>query len=184
MSILNFTFREAKKSFLDTAKIRAVLDEKSRGAFARIGGAIRKIAQRSMRSAGKKGKTSEAGEPPRYHNKRLRAGIAFAFDVSALQLFVGPLLAPSSRGRVDRVNDGKPKTIPAVLEFGGSMQARKGDLFVFQTNRGKKSQTTQYARAKGGEISKVEARPYMAPALDKARQDGKLQNAWTAAAAI
>lgn len=87
---LNF---DAKKFFFDK---KAVLDQfgrdskKTLAALSRVGAFLRRRAKSSMRSGGKKSKTSEPGQPPRVHQGDLKNRLYFVFDSGSRSLVVGP----------------------------------------------------------------------------------------------
>lgn len=118
----------------------------------RFGAYVMTTAKRSIRSGGKKGKTSEAGQPPRSQTGTLKRFIRFAYDSSERATFIGPVLLP---GRVG-------KDSPEALEKGGTST-------VEVREDGKRRRRRQ----------RIEARPYMVPALEK--RIGELPGLWSGA---
>lgn len=148
-----FVFAELD-AFFDRRKVQAAMDRKTGRVLGGTGAATRKFVQRSMRKAGKRGgkaHTSKPGQPPRWHTKILRDRIAFSYDSSDQSVVIGPVALSSNEpdGPSNR------KTIPELLEFGGTVRKRA-------TKR----------RLKSGRVVKKPARtltykprPYIAPAV-------------------
>ena len=128
-------------AFFDRQKVQRAMDRKTNRVLAQTGGYARQIVRRSMRPAGKKGKTSQPGEPPRYHTKLLRDNIFFQYDKITKSAVVGARLinGHKPRGKSNR------STIPELLEFGGTVRVKR--------------KTMRYR-----------PRPYIAPATPKAAE--------------
>lgn len=144
---------QVKQWFFDRDKVQKAADRATLIALNRVGGTVRKVAQRSMRY--RKG-ASAPGQPPSAHrNGRqgtgraakskytgawLREFLFYAYDPLTRTVVVGPL-------------GFKKSTVPALHEFGGEQ-----DKVQWRTVDGKrvlvKIGTTTYP-----------ARPYMRPAL-------------------
>lgn len=127
----------------------------------KIAGFIRNTAKRSMRK--RKG-PSAPGTPPSAHDGDrygrgflLRTLMSFDVDRKNLTTTVGPKRLRSKT--LGKVRARKP--VPNLHEFGGVLRVE-----------GKKPGATP-------ERVKFPARPYMAPALEKARQSDRLRSAWS-----
>ena len=98
----------ATKLFVDRAAVKRRTSRAHRRFLARAGGYARKTARRSMRPAGKKGKRSQPGEPPRSREGSLRRFLYFQFEPGANSVIVGPAGFSGSR-------------VPDILERGGTL---------------------------------------------------------------
>lgn len=103
-----------KKAFLDRTKVIRFMDKKTRIAFLRYGGLVRKIIQRSMRS--RKG-ASSPGSPPHAHGKRqLRNLQFFSYDEKTQALVIGPVLLTVTANQM----------VTKVHEKGGEITFNRG----------------------------------------------------------
>lgn len=183
-------FRKVAKTFLDRNAVIKSLDEIARKALLRIGGTIRTIASRSIRPAGKKGKSSSPGKPPRTATKILPKSIFFGFDIRKRELFTGPVKLKSAgkwKATRDEGNSPEPATGASVMEYGGTLEALEGALLLSDTQgRSKKGQFTakkpRLRQVPKGTTITIKARPYMRPALEKAVRLKKLEKAFAAIA--
>lgn len=146
MRAVDFKFR----STFDAKKILDRMDKKVGRVLLRSGAFAQKSIKRSIRKAGKAGKArskrekaffddqgnlrssitgrfiktsgiSRPGQPPRSHTGGLRNNIRFSIDKKNESVVVGAQRF-ASKGNA---KDIKPKTVPAVLEFGGSRKTRR-----------------------------------------------------------
>jgi len=108
------------------------------------------IRTTAQRSIRRRKGPSAPGSPPHAHKGQLRKFLFFSYDARSDSVVVGPALLPG--GTNVRVGG----TIPAMLELGGAVGA------------GRKQATE----------ARVEARPYMGPALGAAARADKLSKAW------
>lgn len=127
-----------KALFFDRPKVRRAVDRAKRQALSKAGAFIRQRARTSMR---RRRGPAPPGQPPHAHEGSLRRLILFGYDRASDSVVVGPL----------RLN--KPGEAPSVLEFGGRTtverrRTRKGGRRVVERRR-----------------IRIEARPYMGPAL-------------------
>lgn len=157
-----------KEMFFDRPKVVAAVERAKLNALRQDGGTVRKIARRSIRK--RKG-TSVPGAPPSSHEGSLRSGIFFAYDRSSDSAVVGPV--GFRRGDV-----------PNALEFGGSVFVRNHLVPVGITK-------VKARNAKGRLVTKkkkrfirhtgtlrIRPRPFMGPALQKARDSNLLLDPW------
>lgn len=140
---------KVKRLFFDRAAVIAAVSRGRLRALNRIGGYLRTTAKRSIRK--RKG-TSPPGKPPYSHTGLLRDHMYYSYDPTRDTVLIGPALLTS------RSPDSEPiaGTVPQVLERGGRVRVRD-----------KKSRTIT-----------IRARPYMAPALETARQADALSEFW------
>lgn len=126
--------------FFDRPRVRRAVDRAQRRALSRAGAFVRQRARTSMR---RRRGSSLPGAPPHAHEGSLRRLLFFAYDPGADSVVVGPV-------RLRR-----PGAAPNVLEFGGRMTVARR-----RTRRdGKRVIESKRVR--------IEARPYMGPALRK-----------------
>lgn len=151
-----------KDFFFDRVKVINRLSAGERRAMSKIGAFIRVSARQSM----KRRKTvAPASSPPSVHSRSkvyTLKNILFGYEPTQHRVIVGPVLLSrfaktreAGRGNT-LVKASEP--IPALHEFGGTAKllSPKGD-----------EREVRYA-----------ARPFMGPALERERQNGKLINAW------
>lgn len=128
-----------KKAFFDRKAVIDALDDAKLKALSKAGAFVRTRSRSSIRK--RKG-SSIPGRPPSSHTGLLKNNIFFAYDSARNSVIIGPA----------KLN--KPTTAPEVLEHGGTttvtrLRHRNGKL------------TRQSTRVR------VEARPFMLPALQK-----------------
>lgn len=169
--------------FFDRLKVENRLAAKERRAMSKVGAFVRTDARQSIK---RRKSSSPPDSPPSAHSKDKVAtlkNILFGFDPSSHSVVVGPvLLRRSTRKRafyLERsrrfvrksdakgikeleggvwVSDIKPdRSVTAMTEFGGSASAIVDD------------QATTF---------NYEPRPFMGPALERQRSNGKLIEAW------
>lgn len=131
---------KVKALFFDRPKVRRAADRARRRALSKAGAFIRQRARTSMR---RRRGSAPPGSPPNAHEGSLRRMLFFAFDRASDSVVVGPV----------KLN--KPGGAPSTLEFGGRAtverrRTRKGGRRVVEKRR-----------------VRIEARPYMGPALRK-----------------
>lgn len=134
-----FTMR-VKDLFFDRPRVRRAVDRAKRRALSRAGAFIRQRARTSMR---RRRGSAPPGQPPHAHEGSLRRLILFGYDRASDSVVVGPA----------RLN--KPGMAPSVLEFGGRTTIKQRRLRA----GGRRVVTKRRV--------KIEARPYMGPALKK-----------------
>lgn len=164
MTTIDLTIEAAKQQFFDRRAVEKAMDKGTREAMTKIGGYIRTTAKRSMRKTGKskKTQTSAPGKPPRRHTGMLRDKIFFVYDENKRAVVVGPLKWTSPQSNLKPTGTGK--SAAGVLEHGGWVTG--------QTNR---KSTTKGKYLKGQQRSLfIQPRPYMGPALEKARASGDM----------
>ncbi|MFI4855137.1 MAG: hypothetical protein ACIAQF_09215 [Phycisphaerales bacterium JB065] len=153
------------RMFFDKPAVIAALDEGARKALSKAGAYIRTTARRSMRPPRKRPKrsveaklaagrpfetlsaedkrifygSSQPGEPPNVHEGTLKRLLFFGYDTNTRSVVVGP-----------HIHHGKAGSAPSTLEHGGAAT-------VIRRRGGKRKRKRV----------RVEARPYMGPALEK-----------------
>lgn len=164
MTQLDLTFEEAKQKFFDRRAVEKALDKGAREAMTRIGGYVRTTAKRSMRKPGKskRTRTSQPGKPPRRHTGVLRDRIFFVYDENKKAVVIGPLKWTAPKSKLKPT--GGAKSAASVLEHGGWVTG--------QTNQ-KTNTKGKYLKGQQRSIY-IEPRPYMGPALEKARASGDM----------
>ncbi len=135
---LNITFK-MKSMFFNAGTVAAAVDRATRGALSKAGALVMTIARRSMRSTKKSSVHSPPGQPPRAHSQH-------PYVKKFLYFALGPerndvVIGPESLYKNRRM----AAPVPSILEFGGRTHSyrRKRDV-------------------------RIEARPFMGPALEKA----------------
>jgi len=187
---LKFTAR-VKKMYVETQRvIEKMARAKARGLM-RDGGFLRQIARRSIRPAASN-VYSNPGEPPKSHgNAKLRNWLDFAVE-STENVVVGP----AKLNMLYWNSDGRPQTgtVPEVLEYGGTIGVFEvfekeldplglhGGPFPAKWRRADLRSKRRIAEHPLNEQrlrwSKIEARPFMRPALAKGIASGKLESMW------
>ena len=128
-----------KHLFFDRPKVKRAVDRAQRRALSKAGAFIRQRARTSMR---KRRGSAPPGQPPHAHEGSLRRLLLFGYDRASDSVVVGPV--GFRRGGA-----------PSTLEFGGRATVTRR-----RTMRdGKRVIKSKRAR--------IEARPYMGPALKK-----------------
>ncbi len=157
----------AKKLFFDSDKVLKALGAATARNLNYAANLTKKIAQRSMRSGGKKRKSSLPGQPPRAHGDRLLRRFTVAiYDPNTKAGLAGPTLI---NGRAKR-NHGK--TVPETLEHNGGQVdvlevLYKGE-WVNYWDEGVSAKARLFNPTRR-RVATVEARPFMRPAEVKAR---------------
>ncbi|MFO0915298.1 MAG: hypothetical protein U0795_20215 [Pirellulales bacterium] len=164
--------------FLDRPAVRKLLDDATIGPMNRIGGFIRRTARNSMRRK-PFDKHSPPGSPPYAHVGLIKERMAYSYDPRRGSLVVGPMAingAPSDTGGY---------TVPQLMEFGGTFQIREPKRIWVETptsgsNKPKRKQPRDRQRVllTAGTKLEYEPRPFMGPALAKARRADKLAAAF------
>lgn len=165
--MFGFKIDQSKSFFFDVPRVIKAMDETSRRGLSKAGAFVRRTAKGLIRKVGKSGKPSQPGNPPKSRTGVLRDFIFFAWDPSARSVVIGP----AKTNQVFFNGAGQPVkgTVPEVLEYGGSI----GILEWFLPSQQKWTRADLRSRRKIDERQtrirtvKIEARPYMGPALDK-----------------
>lgn len=135
--MIGVKINQSKSMFFDAPKVMRAVDAATRRVLSKFGAFVRTAARSSIRA---RKKSSAPGSPPSSHTGLLKRFIYFGYDASARSVVIGPALL---RGKSSE------KALPA-LEYGGA------------------STTTVRRRGKRMTVaSKVQARPFMRPALKK-----------------
>ncbi|MGD9692391.1 MAG: hypothetical protein AB7G17_13220 [Phycisphaerales bacterium] len=130
-----------KDLFFDRPKVQRAVDRARRRALSKAGAFIRQRARTSMR---RRRGSSAPGSPPHAHEGSLRRLLFFAYDPSADSVVVGPVGFRRSDA-------------PNTLEFGGAATVTR------RRTRPRSGGT----RGVESRRVRIEARPYMGPALRK-----------------
>lgn len=177
--MIGYRFDKARY-FFDKPEVLRLVDEETRRQLASGGARLRRSARKSMRP--RKG-PAPAGRPPNYHRKDarhprgplLRDRLYFALEPIRKSVVVGP-------EKLGRSN------VPATMERGGTVRVR---YLAPQAGRRKlksvAAKSSFQRKVKAGSITKskrqyivrdvhVDARPYMAPTLD--RELPAIRGAW------
>lgn len=108
---------QVKKAFFDRTKIVRLMDAKTREAFNRYGGFVRKVAQRSQRP--RKG-SSIAPNPPYAHGqKELRKHNYYSYDEATQTLVCGPIRFKSGSVNIPKLHEHGGETV-TVKKSGGT----------------------------------------------------------------
>ncbi len=150
------------KLFLDSESTAKATTRMERKALSKIGAFIRTRAQRSMRPAGKKGKVSRPGEPPRTRLGFLKKFLYFVFVPETRSVVVGPAQFRSTSKR-----DAGP--VPGLLEAGGEMN-EEGRVIYVTRPPGRDASGRFKAESKRRVVLhgrvRIARRPYMHPAYE------------------
>jgi hypothetical protein len=174
------TFR-MKALFFDRKAVLDAVGRASAKALTKIGGTIRKTAQRSMRY---RKKPSPPGAPPSAHkdNPRgplLREKLWFAYEPARASVIIGPVGFTRKAGAA---------AVPQVHEFGGKITRWVRQKKAKAGRKATPAQTAAFLRkVKSGQIRTKQQpkvrqtvtlpkRPFMGPALMKHR--ATLSRAW------
>lgn len=153
-----------KSQFFDRPRVQKALDRQRLRVLRQTGGTVRRIARNSMKSGGKRGQISEPGQPPRFHSptgQRLKDGVFFGLADSNKSVVIG--MDPSRNRR--RSNG---KTVPELLEEGGSGPTVTEDLYVKRSGPARRGAGGQFVSndrvlLKKGTRTKYRARPFIGP---------------------
>lgn len=140
------------------------------------GGYVKQAVKRTIRPAGKKGKVSKPGEPPRSRTGLLRNFILYNqhnWNSLSPSVHVGPKLLRRKRGL-----HGKPQgqTTPEVLEFGGAISETQIKLGKNKWRRVTKKNSRFKTSGKRTVWNQISKRPYLAAAISKAK--AKFEQKW------
>lgn len=150
-----------KQIALDSRRMQDRAERASVRALFRISAFTRTTAKRSMRKVSERAKPSRPGKPPRARpGDRYGRGYLLRelmeFDVNRKEL--SAVIGPRKFGRQRVLGAKRRFTVPQLHEFGQTFRIRRDD----------------------GSTKRVryEPRPFMEPALEKARQSSRLDSAW------
>jgi hypothetical protein len=150
------TIKTATAFFFDSANVAKATTRMERKALSKIGAFIRTRARGSMKPAGKKGKVSRPGEPPRVRKGFLKRFLYFVYVPETRSVVVGPAGFASRKGR----------PVPGLLEAGGTVQLDlvrlSGGLVIPAKSRLAQRSDGEHIRSR----NRLEARPYMRPAYE------------------
>jgi hypothetical protein len=161
-------------SFFDSEEILEATQKKQRGVLSKAGAFVRRTAKGLIRP-GKK--PSKPGRPPHTHgDHELPQNIFFAYDNAREMVVVGP----EKLNQVYFNGDGQPISgaIPEVLEEGGTIQIL--EVYLEHAQKWVRADLRSKRKLAGRKTRlrkvKIEARPYMGPALK--REIDKLPGLW------
>ena len=129
---------------------KAVEDAAKKGAFKSLGNAVASIRKSAMASMTYQKGPSQPGRPPHAHKGRLRKSVLFDVDESRGTAVVGPSYDAMQSG-------GLPPWMASIHERGGT--------FGGDNAKRKKSKKSMAA----SKPKKYPARPFMAPAFERAK---------------
>lgn len=157
------TINTATQFFFDKPKVQRATKNMNRRSLSKIGAFIRTRDRSSMRPAGKKGKVSRPGEPPRVRKGQLKKFLYFVYSPETESVVVGPVLLNGN------VQDGQ--TVPNKLEFGGRIKTELVELpsgLIVPANSalGRKVNGRKFTRQ-----NKLEPRPHTGPAFEKTKPE-------------
>lgn len=157
------TVDTAVNYFFDRPAVKKATGNMNRRALSKIGAFIRTRDRSSMKPAGKKGKVSRPGEPPRVRKGQLKKFHYFVYSPDTESVVVGPVL----------LNGGKRngQTVPNKIEFGGTIKSELVELsggLVVPANSalGRKAGGRKFTRT-----ARLEARPHTGPAFEKTKPE-------------
>lgn len=154
---------QLKDFFFDRMKVQAQLDKQRLKFLNRAGGFVRKVARNSMR---RRKKPSPPGTPPSAHSTDKVAtlkNILYGYDPQRESVIVGPVKLNQKMYFNGRLQAG---SVPALHEHGGRAGVREKLV-------GKEWRPVGRRKPRPGQPVRVRtatypARPFMAPALEKA----------------
>lgn len=148
-----------QRLFFDTPHVRRQVERGRLKALRKTGGYIRKAILGNIRQR-PYSVHSKPGHSPFAHDQTFKGNIFFAYDPSTKSVVVGPaflnLMGQRASPKIGIGSVGRG-TIPAVLEYGGSI--RTGEIL-----RRKFKNRARKIGLRGGWV-KIAARPYVGPAL-------------------
>jgi hypothetical protein len=149
----------AAKSFFDKPAVTNAVDKARIKVLSRQGALVRKIARNSMR---KKKKASAPGQPPRVILGQVKDFLYFVYDPTTKTVVVGPIKLGDKSEALPTLERGGEMKVSGLLDSRGRFVPLR---FLPAVSRQKLLQsgklTTRFA--------KVAARPFMIPALEKAK---------------
>lgn len=143
--------RQVQDAFIDRAAVGRTMDRVTRGFFARFGGYTRSVIRRSLRKYS--GKASAAGSAPKSRRGFIKRNTFFTIDPTTGSLVVGPAAIGGLRSETLR-----------VLEEGGTVRRKVG-----RRRRGKNGRFNGPDHRETQSVD-IDARPYVDPAWNKAKQ--------------
>lgn len=193
---MELTFKQAKEFFFDRMAVIEAVEKGRASALSKIGGFVRTSARRSMRKArrmkeseltenqlavfkaagGKREnlpyKSSEPGEPPRFRKGSLKNGIFFAYDPKTKSVVAGPVKFEVAGDAAANLEYGGTSEITVVELDKSPRKGRKASgkqLEAFLRKRAAGTLPLRSVSRKRKVRAKIAKRPYMSPALEKAR---------------
>jgi len=162
----------------DPRKISAAVKRAKPSVTGRQAATVRKTAWFSIKK--RKG-PSAPGQVPHSHSGLLKRFLRYDYDSTGDGAAV---IGPMKTNQIFFDGDGKPVrgTIPNVLEFGGTIRVLEVYKKWMDNGRGRWVRADLRSRRRNAGLPKrlraikIAARPYMAPALDKAK--GVLADFW------
>lgn len=153
------TIETATKFFFNATSVEKATNRMERKSLSKIGAFVRRRARSSMKAAGKSGKVSQPGEPPRTRRGDLKKFLYFVYEPQTHSVVVGP--AAFARRRKT-----SPRPVPGLLESGGSMRfelVKLGGGLVVPA-------ASKLAQRSGGQAFsrgvRMKPRPFMKPAFN------------------
>lgn len=168
MAGLKMTAKEAQGRFFDRRTVIAAIGRGAALAMGRQGAYVRAIARNSMKV--RQG-ASPPGQPPYAHERKIKDLLYYAFDKRSLTTVVGPVQLGKSRA-LETLEKGGKFAISGIINRQGEFIPLYG-----MTPEGRRA-----AQNSGKLVRRsfdIAARPYMKPALIKAKP--KLKSFWKGA---
>lgn len=197
------TSYKLKDLFFDTTAVEKALAKAERRELSKIGAFIRKRARSLLR---RRKKPSSPGSPPSVHSADKVASlrnILFAYNPKAHGVIVGPV----GLNQVNYLKSGFRTTIPALMEFGGTVRIpewrfdmldrrtidlverypslakfaetwTRQDLRWRNTSRKRKWTLNDLGIEQRVREARYEPRPFMKPALDAELAAGTILDVW------
>lgn len=156
---------DVKNLFFDRKKIERAVDAASRKAISKSLAYVRTAARSKLR---RRKRASRPGEPPSVHSTDPSATlkrILFYYDPGTKSGVVGPVRVNS------RTRGSRP--LPGLMEMGGTLVKQRGEYLV--NTRSKRARPRKLSRP----VSvRIEARPFMLPALQQEVEKGNVLQPW------
>jgi hypothetical protein len=150
------------KLFFDSKAVIDAVDKAERRVLSRFGAFVRKRARSSIR---KRKAVSKPGQPPTSRTGKLKKSILFSYDPTKKSVVIGPHLFESLRG----------KTVPELLEYGGSVQGSGKEVWL--TNDPGRDASGRFVSEGRRRVVQTgtlhyRERPFMGPAFLAEQRDG------------
>lgn len=170
---------KAKDFFFTAAVVKDKISEAERKQLSRIGAFLRRRARTKVLTRWKR--SSKAGEAPSVHTTDKRASlrnILFGYDPRSHSVFIGPVKLSGVASNVDTLG----KTVPELLEFGGSarleeVQSRTSESGDDWYPRDPTEQLLPWQRSRKRSV-RYGGNPFMSTALDQEIAAGTITDVW------
>lgn len=169
------SLKTTTRYFFDRAEVVNKMDKKTNAAFNWIGGTMRKTAKRSVRKSNSRTRHSPPGKPVRTQTGIFPKTILYEYDPKKKTLICGPKKLPIR----SKVRPGNRRSIPELLEKGGTGQAVNPTFLLVKPRKRKRRQKKKYVWVKlpAGK-RRYKPRPTMKLAYNKTINRKNLQRAF------